>query len=248
MALKLRYESMPKDDLVWEENDEQEGIWEKSINKNEILQAIGKLILKFKPGDAEVLHRPLRGGYNVVWRLDYKDGSSAALRIPIKGIKTVKLIELTGGMILTDLGAVRFADEKVRYEVATMRYIAERTTIPVPTIYHWGTAADNPTGLGPFIIMEYIEHEMTMSDALTDPALEPGDPHVLDPSVSEQKLEVLYRQMANVLLQLSTLTFPRIGSLVEHNCALRTFDQQGSSCGRCNRLGICLRCAGSVFF
>ncbi|KAK5628516.1 hypothetical protein RRF57_004231 [Xylaria bambusicola] len=95
-----------------------------------------------------------------------------------------------------------------------MRYIAENTTIPVPKIYHHGTAAENPTGLGPFIIMEYIEHEMTMSEALTDP-LNTDEEHILDPNISEQKLELLYGQMANILLQLSTLTFSRIGSLVE---------------------------------
>jgi len=96
-----------------------------------------------------------------------------------------------------------------------MRCIAAKTTIPVPKIYHYGTAAENPTGLGPFIIMEYIDHERTMSDALKDPNLDPDEYHLLDPNISQEKLEFLYRQMANILLQLSTLKFPRIGSLVE---------------------------------
>lgn len=96
-----------------------------------------------------------------------------------------------------------------------MRYIAEKTTIPVAKVYHHGTAAENPTGLGPFIIMDYIDHEMTMSAALRDPALDPGEFHVLDPDVGTEKLELLYRQMANILLQLSALpTLDRIGSLV----------------------------------
>lgn len=98
-----------------------------------------------------------------------------------------------------------------------MRYIAAKTTIPVPKIYHFGTASENPTGLGEFIIMEYIEHERTMSDALKDPTLEPDESHVLDPNICEQRLEFLYRQMANIILQLSTLTFPRIGSLDQDN-------------------------------
>lgn len=96
-----------------------------------------------------------------------------------------------------------------------MRYIAVNTTIPVPKIYHFGTADQNPIGIGPFIIMDYVDHEMTMSDALKDPALEPGESHELDPNISEEKLEFLYRQMSNIVLQLSKLTFPRIGSLVE---------------------------------
>ncbi|KAI1119030.1 phosphotransferase family protein [Nemania sp. NC0429] len=196
MAPKQRDESMPCDDLLWEISDGEVEIWEKSLHKAEIYRAIASLITKYRPGEAVKLHRPIRGGYNIVFRLEYKDGSSVAMRIPRKGI-------------------VKFPDEKVRYEVATMRYIAAQTTIPVPQVYHFGTAAENPTGLGPFIIMEYIEHERTMSEAMIDPDLEFDAPHVLDSKISEQKLEFLYRQMADILLQLSTARFPRIGSLVE---------------------------------
>lgn len=94
-----------------------------------------------------------------------------------------------------------------------MRYVAAQTTIPVPEIYHWGTAKENPIGLGPFMVMEYVEHETTMSHALNDPALEPADRHSLDPNINEDKLRLLYGQMANIVLQLSRLPFDRIGSL-----------------------------------
>lgn len=63
------------------------------------------------------------------------------------------------------------------------------------------------------MIIEYIEHSRTLSEALNDPTLEPKEDHILDPNIDEQKLEYLYGQMANIVLQLSTLTFPRIGSL-----------------------------------
>ncbi|KAG4292626.1 phosphotransferase [Fusarium proliferatum] len=137
----------------------------------------------------------MKGGYNVFYRLEYKDGTSAAVRIPSP--------------------ATKLPDEKVRYEVATMRYVAANTTIPVPNIYHWGTAEENPLGLGPFMIMEYIEHDKALSHALNDRTLGPTDSHSLDPNISIEKLEFLYRQMANILLQLSTLSFRRSGSLVE---------------------------------
>lgn len=115
--------------------------------------------------------------------------------------------------MIYDLGDVRFPEEKVRYEVATIRYVAANTTIPVPKIYHYGTAEDNPTGLGPFIIMEYVDHAMTLSHALNNPLNEPDERHSLDPHIGEEKLEFLYRQMANIVLQLSQLRFPQIGSL-----------------------------------
>ncbi|KAF7553017.1 hypothetical protein G7046_g7223 [Stylonectria norvegica] len=196
MPLKPRYMNMRQDDLAWEKNDLEAETWERSLLKEKVYRDIGRFINKHRPGDPVELHRPIRGGFNVFFRLEYKDGSSAALRIPCKGI-------------------VQCPDEKIRYEVATMRYIAEKTTIPVAKIYHYGSAADNPTGLGPFIIMDYTEHERTMSDALSDPAMGTHQCHILTSNVDAEKLEVLYRQMANILLQLSTLKFDRIGSLVQ---------------------------------
>lgn len=96
-----------------------------------------------------------------------------------------------------------------------MRHVAAHTTIPVPHIYHYGTAAENSTGLGPFIIMDYIDHHQNMSRALLDPERPIDERPVLNPNIAEEKLEFLYGQMASILLQLSTLKFPRIGSLVE---------------------------------
>lgn len=117
--------------------------------------------------------------------------------------------------ILTGVDSVPFPEEKVRYEVATMRYVAAKTTIPVPHVYHYGTAAENPTGLGPFIIMDYIEHHQNMSRELLEPERAPDQRPILDPDISEEKLEFLYSQVASILLQLFSLKFPRIGSLIE---------------------------------
>ncbi|KAI0837383.1 kinase-like domain-containing protein [Hypoxylon sp. FL0890] len=185
-----------KDDLVWEKIEEVSNEWEKTIHKSESYHAIANLILKYREGKPKELHLGIRGGYNVVYRLEYADGSSAILKMPIKGV-------------------VQFPEEKSRYEAATMRYIAANTTIPVPRVYYCGTAAENPTGLGPFIVMEYIDHDKVMTQVFKDPNQEPGDSPILDPNIDEKKLEYLYSQMANILLQLSNLKFPRIGSLVE---------------------------------
>ncbi|KAI1096437.1 phosphotransferase family protein [Rostrohypoxylon terebratum] len=196
MPPKPRDSCMEKDDIVWRKLDEATEEWDKSIRKADIYRAVVNFILKYKDGPGEQMHRVIKGGYNVIYRLEYKDGSSVIMRVPIKGL-------------------VPFSDEKVRYEVATMRYVAANTTIPIPHVYHYGTAAENPTSLGPFIIMDYIDHHQNMSRELLDSTL-PIDKHpVLDPNINEEKLEILYAQMANILLQLSMLKFPRIGSLVE---------------------------------
>lgn len=96
-----------------------------------------------------------------------------------------------------------------------MRHIAAQTTIPVPHVYHYGTAAENPTGLGPFIIMDYIEHHQNMSRALRDPDRSSEERPVLNSNISTEKLEYLYGQMAQIMLQLFSLKFPKIGSLTE---------------------------------
>ncbi|KAF5964969.1 phosphotransferase family protein [Fusarium bulbicola] len=199
MSPKPRYVRMDMDNLAWEKNDSELEEWERSLNKATIYRDIANFILKHRPGKAVELHRPIKGGYNIFYRLEYADGTSAAIRIPSP--------------------ATKFPDEKVRCEVATMRYVAANTTIPVTKIFHWGTAEENPLGLEPFMIMEYIEHDTTLSHALNDPALDPTDSHSLDPNISSKKLKFLYRQMANILLQLSSLSFPRI----EHELHTRSY-------------------------
>ncbi|OTA78187.1 hypothetical protein M434DRAFT_38540 [Hypoxylon sp. CO27-5] len=196
MRPKLSYLRMDKDDLVWKKLEEATEEWEKSLSSNETYQAVANLILKYKNGQSKLMHTVITGGYNAIYRLEYEDGSSVIMRIPIKG-------------------AVKFPEEKIRYEVATMRYVAANTTIPVPHVYHYGTEAQNPTGLGPFIIMDYIDHYQYMFMELLDPHVLIHRHPILNPDISKEKLELLYGQMANILLQLSTLRFPRIGSLVE---------------------------------
>ncbi|KAH2141556.1 hypothetical protein KXW42_002736 [Aspergillus fumigatus] len=85
----------------------------------------------------------------------------------------------------------------------------------VPFVLHWGTKEESPFGLGPFIIMEYIDHVMDLSDVLNTPGVAIKDRPILDPNIDEAKLELLYGQFADILLQLSTLRLPRIGSLAQ---------------------------------
>lgn len=171
--------------------------WEKFVCTTENAVPIVELVTRHYRGGRQrpvKLHNPIRGGYNANWRVEFENGS-AMLHVPVPGNSA-------------------FFDEKIRAEVATMRMIEARTTIPVPHIYHWGYAADNPVGLGPFIIMDYIEHASDLSKLLM-PADEPGwdiDLHGIGPGICEDTLLKVYRQMANILLQLSTLEMPCIGS------------------------------------
>lgn len=79
--------------------------------------------------------------------------------------------------------------EKVRNEVAVIRYIQEHTSIPVPFILHLGAREESPLGLGPFIIMEYIEHAMGLDGELNMPTLKRENRAVLSPDIDIDTLE-----------------------------------------------------------
>jgi hypothetical protein len=85
MPLKPRLVLQSEDDLAWEKSDEAFDKWEKTIHNKATYHAIVKFILKYRPGEVMELHKPIVGGYNITYRLEYKDGS-AALRVPCKGI------------------------------------------------------------------------------------------------------------------------------------------------------------------
>lgn len=98
-------------------------------------------------------------------------------------------------------------------EVAAMRYISDNITIPLPFVLHYDMKEESPGGLGPFIIIEWVENSGDVVDVLNTPGLTYDDPPILNPDIDEEKLERVYSQMADVLLQLSKCEFAAIGSL-----------------------------------
>lgn len=107
-----------------------------------------------------------------------------------------------------------FPDEKTAAECATAQFLHENTSIPVPRVLHYGLSQQNPA-IGPYIIMERVEHFWTMSARLNKRYKEPGARHVLDTSTSREKLKALDVQMARHLLQVLSHRFPRIGALAQ---------------------------------
>ncbi|GKZ38554.1 hypothetical protein AbraIFM66950_010836 [Aspergillus brasiliensis] len=183
------------DDVAWEKSEDIADNWVHSLFSDEdTLQAIGHLIVKYRRGVPEELCQPRAGYFNITFRMKYLDGGSAVIRFPKPG-------------------ATLFPEEKVRNEVAAIRYIQDNTSIPVPFILHCGTTEESPPGFGPFIVMEYIDHTTTMSDVLNTPGLGISDRHCLDPNVDMEKLEMMYAEFADILLQLNRLSLPRIGSV-----------------------------------
>ncbi|KFX87302.1 hypothetical protein V490_08362 [Pseudogymnoascus sp. VKM F-3557] len=189
---------LPFDDVAWEQSDNVYEEWRTKLLKPENLTEIALSVAKYHLGTPVEVRTPLTGAYNAAVVIDFRGGGSTLIRFPKPG-------------------RVMFPEEKVRNEVAVMRYIQAHTSIPVPYILHWGTKEQSPCGLGPFIIMEYVNHDCDISDTLNTPGIPSEDRPILDPAVDEGKLQKLYGQMADVLLQLSLLSFSNIGSLTQDN-------------------------------
>lgn len=104
-----------------------------------------------------------------------------------------------------------YVDEKVAMEVTALRFIRNKTTIPVPRVQAWGPAASNALGLGPFIIMDFIDG-VSLSDLLKDPnAKQPT--RLIREDIDDSDIKIIYKQLANFMLQIFKLDFDRIGSL-----------------------------------
>ncbi|EGX95148.1 Protein kinase-like domain [Cordyceps militaris CM01] len=187
----------PFDDVAFEASERTEEEWRKLMVQESTLMAIGRFIVKHRGGGTPTLLSILKAGsFNAQFRMEFQDGGSAVIRFP-------------------KAGTTMFPEEKIQNEVATMKLIQEKTTIPVPFILHWGSREESPLQLGPFIIMEYVKHHTDMGQALNIPGRSLQDPPYLDPNINPAKLEKLYRQVADILLQLSRLQFPAIGAFEE---------------------------------
>lgn len=102
--------------------------------------------------------------------------------------------------------------EKVTNEVMIMEFLREQTTIPVPLVRCWGLTSESPQNLGPFIIMDFIEGQ-DLSDFLQQPTQSKEEVIMLDPDINEIRLDFIYDQIADFLLQISRLEFSRIGAI-----------------------------------
>lgn len=140
------------------------------------------------------------GAYNAGLKLVFDDGVAWLLRFPRVG----KVHD-------------SYADEKVAMEVAVINLIRDKSTIPVPKIHAWGVAAENPLGLGPFVLMEFIQEGVSLNDLLDDKS----GTRLLRDDLSDQEIETIYRQFANFLLQLFKLDFDYIGNLHSPHPELR---------------------------
>ncbi|PYI09414.1 hypothetical protein BO78DRAFT_394913 [Aspergillus sclerotiicarbonarius CBS 121057] len=187
---------MTPDDLVWEQAEDIADNWVLQFLDTERLRPIAEFIRKDRMGSGDRFFFHTRGSYNIKMRLMSHDYDGIVIQF-------------------AQPGSVLFPEEKVANEVVVMRFIMDQTAIPVPLILHSGTKKESPLELSPFIMMEYIEYEKKMYDALNTPECPREKRGVLDPNIDQDTLELLYGQMAKIVLQLSLPSLPRIGSLTQ---------------------------------
>ncbi|KAJ3478400.1 hypothetical protein NLG97_g8590 [Lecanicillium saksenae] len=167
--------------------DEGDGVtnrWRDLLSEESARQAISQFVVRYRPGIATGLSELDTTDFSAVFKIKFRDGGSAVIRFENPGVSS-------------------FPEEKIKHEAATLRFIQDNTPIPVPYVHHWGTRENSPLGIGPFIIMEYMDHKMTAAEALNASNID----HAI--------LETVYRELAKIMLQLSKLEFACIGALEE---------------------------------
>lgn len=183
---------MSADWALLDRHDERFEEWLEFVKTRLNLTGLLHLVVEVIQGHGVISSKPkaIRGAYNINWQVEFEDGFSVMVHSPIPC-------------------KVAFPDEKIRAEVAAMKLIREKTTIPVPKIYYWCTSSESPPDFGPLIIMEYIEHTKSLEQVLVNKV---DGNRGLREDLSDETLLRAYRQMANIMLQMSTIEGSSIGS------------------------------------
>ncbi|OZJ03858.1 hypothetical protein BZG36_03676 [Bifiguratus adelaidae] len=111
--------------------------------------------------------------------------------------KIYNLLMMDGSEYIARIALPSYERYKTESEVATMKYIEQHTTIPVPKIIHYDSTSHNSVGA------EYIIMSKVQGVRLCD---------VWNKMSTAQQKDVL-SQYIDIVLQLKSLEFPQIGSL-----------------------------------
>ncbi|GAB1311844.1 hypothetical protein MFIFM68171_02054 [Madurella fahalii] len=124
--------------------------------------------------------KPKRGSFNICFFVQFPDGVKWVVRVPLAPCLAF------GGR------------SKLESEVAAMRVVASKTTIPIPRLIAYALG-DGPEPLSSFLILEFVKGQKL-------------DLRKLKKLPDEQQAN-LYTSLADIYVQLRRLEFPSIGCL-----------------------------------
>jgi len=163
------------------------------------------LASKYRGGRQCITGKLFFGSFHFCVRVVFEDGLDWIVRVPLP----FRLLQ-------------RHAHTE--REVAILQCLRERTTIPVPEIIAYGFGDTKHPDLGPFIITTFI-HGIPLTDWWKDRNVEETR---LAPDIEEWIVRKVYRQAAAILLELSSLEFSAIGTLVTTDGAHPTWSIKSS--------------------
>ncbi|KAH6973808.1 hypothetical protein BKA56DRAFT_645862 [Ilyonectria sp. MPI-CAGE-AT-0026] len=153
-------------------------------------EAICRLALSYRGGiPCTTFGSPKHGSFNVCVFVEFEISPSKrwAVRMPIPT-------------------RAAWIDEKIETELATMKYVAAKTTIPVPRVHAFSFTEGSPIQTA-FIMMDYIQ-----GPSLKDLGFKKGKKWRSYPRLTEA-IAKLHEQLADLYVQLRQLEFPEIGAL-----------------------------------
>lgn len=160
-----------------------------SINEDDVL-ALAKS--HHKGDNCRFFKDPARGSYNICFFVEFDPPADQTESENSDRERWVVRIPLTPCLAFG-------GRSKLENEVATMRYIADKTDIPIPKIHAYAIG-DDLDPLSSFILLEYISGEQLSWAQLK--SLSPAD------------RGSLYASIADIYIQLRRLELPSIGCLI----------------------------------
>lgn len=144
------YRGRPSETGCFDEIAETNGDDECRAWLNRLFDAKGELatfIASRRPGGGAGTYIGfLKGSFNFSFRYSFEKCPDALIRF------------LKPGHTATTL-----RDEKITNEVKVIQYLRQNNTIPLPRVYSWDLTAESPQGLGPFMIMDYVDGALLSS-------------------------------------------------------------------------------------
>lgn len=183
------------DDLAWDRKDELWGEAIKQVRLSSFCRKVTTFAKSLYEDGAEFKSPLVIGGFNVLYPIQRPNPASPAsvlVRIPVPKQPV-------------------FPEEKVSSEAATTKFLAQHSNVPVAKLLDYGIESD----IGPFMVLEDLGSRRDVGDLLEKPREDMDETPVLDPDIDEERLQSLYKKMAECMLPLTRPTFPRIGALVE---------------------------------